>query len=390
MSNKKNISKLYKKLIQVQDPIYPLAQKISRGRPIIGAVLVGIIQLCLWWLVGSIIHTNFPNPEIVHLTDSDEFSFGFFLWGVFIPILWWYYLSWPSILKKVIKTLGDNDVISKDKLERAINSRQKNTFTIPACLITIFILILYFSDSITVEISSGRISFWFISWWSKLILGIFVGVSAYILIVFLFKVLQTILIFRKFFMKNGVKKVYVLHVDECGGFLVIGNLATRLSTLAVIVGMWAVWYSILPWLVGGKMNFSSTVLMLYGAYAILAPLLLLSLILPAHYAMQRYKKDRMHTYTQKIQNKFELVNTNFECEGLEITSPGKTRHYINECQKQYDFYMLLANTPEWPIKMLNLKRFTRFALLPGVGGVISFIITAYDILDLYTKIINNL
>jgi hypothetical protein len=137
--------------------------------------------------------------------------------------------------------------------------------------------------------------------------------------------------------------------------------------------------------VGGNINLSSTVILLYAAYLVLAPLILLVLILAAHNAMKRYKETEMFSCSRKLQEKLYVIAKTNLMEIQENNNNVSAGKYLEECQNAYEFYKLLARTPEWPIKMLNLRRFTSFAVIPGLTGVISPLLMAYDVMDILAK-----
>jgi hypothetical protein len=228
---------IIQKLIRLPDPLFVLLHRKLKVKPGIGAISIGVIQVFVWWLVDAITKSKFLDSRIIHVTDLDEFSFGLFLWGIFVPILWWYYLSWPNLLEKTISSLCEYEVVDCKLVKDEMEKQQKYSFTFIAFWITLIVLALYFFNSMPTEIGEGKLSFWFVSWWGKTVLGIFIGVNAYIFVMFVLKALEMIFRLRNFFKRVGVKSVYVLHVDKCGGFGVIGSLAMRLSSLAVLVGV---------------------------------------------------------------------------------------------------------------------------------------------------------
>jgi hypothetical protein len=174
------------------------------------------------------------------------------------------------------------------------------------------------------------------------------------------------------------------HIDKCGGFAPIGNLAMRLASIAVAAGVWAAGYSLLPLAAFGKINFSFLVICLYFAYLFLVPFILISLTKPVSLAMKRYKQEVVMKVSRKLQD--ELIVLVIDEEGEEkIDVVLSTLKKMEEYQKLNTLYDRVSDMPETPIKGVNLKRFTGLASIPAVIGIISFFADFFQVLSWFQK-----
>lgn len=360
------------------DPVHLFFSRLFGGHALTGGIVVGLIHVGIWIGVSRIISSNLPaltrqTREIIFFNNPDELSFGLFLWGFFVPVVWYFYLASGKLWQGAVKSLIAEGVVRENFVQILDNFY----FTLLAVVISIAVGVLYVQNTIPGEIEAGRFSFWFVTSWSVAVITGMLMLNAYIFISF---VLNTILMaYRVFhyFGVNAILKVKVFCEDDCGGFGAFGRLAIKFSLLAVLVGVWAVWFTLLPVLSGGQPNFSASVILLYTAYIILVPTILLSITWPIHRAMQKYKLDFKREFALRM-------NHNFSCL-TELESPGM-EDFENYNQKSLEFYEQLAvyqtiNTmPEWPLATRTYRRFSRIASLPGIIGVASYI---FDVIDIF-------
>ena len=321
------------------------------------------------------------NITIVHYYDPAELYFALFLWGVFIPIVWWYYLSTPRMWNNAIESLRTEKVVDTNKLRKKIDPILKNSFWLPSLGITIFILFLYIFGSIPSEIERGRLSFWLLSRQGELLLLFFLFLHSFTLISFALKGLILILKIRNFFNHNEIKTIHVFHVDQCGGFGAIGILATQISSLAVMIGVYAIWYSALPVMSGGEFNFGISALVLYAAYAFFVPVFLVTLTSPVAQAMKRHKQKLLMKVSHRLQAELDNIVSNSSPRKNRPSKKNKKDAAQDEYTKLQNLYAQLSQVPESPIRLLNLKRFTGFAIFPALFGFVTLLLNVFELLS---------
>ena len=366
---RRRIVSIIGKLNQI-DPVSSISRKLFWDKPLLTSIGVGALQVSIWWILGNYTITHYPG-DIVGPKNLDELSFGLFLWGIFSPVLWWYYLSLPRLWKKAILALCKEEVVECELFQKTVVPKLNNIQFIPSILIAALVLYIYMANSVPTEIALGRLSFWFVTSFGNIAIALYVGCNAYIFVNFALRTLILIMTLRHYFYTNGIKVIHVYHVDKCGGFAPIGNLAMSVASLAVAAGVWATWYALLPVMAGGKMNLSATVILLYLAYAILAPLLLVSLTRPVSLAMKRYKQEVVMKVSRRLQDDLTSLVVN-EKGSEKVDAVLSVLQKMEEYQKLNTLYDLLSAMPESPIRTANLKRFTGFAAIPGIVFFLSF------------------
>jgi hypothetical protein len=359
-------------MTKTRDPIPALMTKIFKTHFLLAAITMGVLTVGLWIGVSNVIEHYYPGRADVFFYDPDEFTFGLFLWGFFIPVMWWYYLSSPSSWKRTVNALQEKGLVDRE----LIHIIPEKSFTVLSVLLAIMVGLLYRFNSIPTEIALGRMSFWFVTPWSMLLICLVVSVNAYVLINFL---LDTILLSYRmatFFNSRGICSLVIFHVDGCGGFGTIGSMAMRMSSLAVLAGLWAVWYSLLPKFFGAAPNLGLNVWLIYGVYIILAPLLLLTLTWPVHKAMRKYKIN----YKERVCNNLETTFHTLSNTAIEppCNDPKVITENLDQYKRLIQVLERVDSIPEWPILLSNFKKFTGFASLPGIIGFVSFV---FDVID---------
>jgi len=379
------------------DPMTLIARYLFWGSPVLAAIMVAVITLGCEVLIGEAyrgislsrdaICAMYPQPacpdiiNIIRYYDPAELYFAIFLWGIFIPLVWWYYLSTPKMWNNVIEALRREKVVDTNKLKKSLDPILKNSFWLPSLGITIFIIFLYIFGSIPSEIERGRLSFWLLTRQGEFILLIILFVHTFALISFALKGLILILKIRDFFNHNEIRTIHIFHVDQCGGFGSIGILATQISSLAVMVGVYAIWYSALPVMSGGEFNFGISALVLYAAYAIFVPVFLVTLTGPAARAMKRYKQKLLIKVSHQLQAELESIISVSARKKKGVPANHKKDAGQDEYTKLKNLYQQLLQIPESPIRLLNLKRFTGFAIFPALFGSVSFILSVFDLVS---------
>jgi hypothetical protein len=386
------------------DPLGAFSKRLFWGSPLLTALMVGLLLVAGWWMMGEYSKDLHPTSEaicsaypqivcpknltIVYQTDPAELAFALFLWGIFVPVTWWYCLSMPNMWNKLLTSLARENVIDSRGLKQVLTPALESSFWMPSFLISVFVMALYFWGSLPSEIELGRASFWALTLQGRVMVTAYVGINTFVVISFVLRTLILIAVTGHFFAKHGIKEIHVFHVDRCGGFGAIGALATQISSLAVFMGLWAVWYSALPALSGGNMNFGITVILLYSAYAILVPLLLIALTRPVSLAMKRHKQQLLMKVSVRLQEELDLLINRAGSDQMdEFFAQGKSG--ANRYQNLQQLYEQLSQIPESPIRLLNLKRFTGFAIFPAIFGSISFMLNVFDLFSKINGCVNN-
>ncbi len=164
---------------KTSDPIYVFFNHVSRSKPLTVSIVISLFQICLWVGISTIVLYRYPGIADVYFFDLNEFSFGFFLWGVFTPILWWYYLSLPKMWKDTTISLQQTGLVDRG-IRRIIPER---SFTILSLLLSLFAGTVYRFSTIPAEIALGRVSFWFVTDWTIIIVTCLVTINSYVFLI---------------------------------------------------------------------------------------------------------------------------------------------------------------------------------------------------------------
>jgi hypothetical protein len=378
------IKAMIQKLDQI-DPVSGICKRLFLNHPLLAAISVSVILVSVWWILGSytVAHVSLTK-NITGPKDFDEMSFAVFLWGIFVPAIWWYYLSLPKMWYKMVDALCALGLVDRDLFEKAILPKLGKSFFLPSFLLAALVVFLYKLNSVPTEIAHGRISFWFVTPFGNLLICLYVGLNAYVLIGFALKALTLIMASRQYFYTKGIKSIYLFHPDQCGGFASVGNLAMFIASLAVFAGLWATWYLLLPLLAGGQINHSLSVILIYLAYMILVPLLLISLTRPVSQAMRRYKHKEVMRVSKKLQHHLSTIVENENKQSspdVFITS----KKYMEDYENFIRLYENLNAMPESPIRKINLQRFSSIAAVPAILGVLSIAADVFTLLAWFRK-----
>lgn len=365
------------------DPVQWLLPRFLLNHPKTAALILSILQLGFWWFYGNYVVNHYPG-NITGPRDIDELSFGFFLWGVFIPYIFWHYLSLKETWLNLYKSLCSEGVIECKSFSKALGEKISSSYFLPSLLICLGVMLFYYFYGIPAEINTGRVSFWFVTTFGEIMLILYTAFAAYIFINFILRSLILILRLKNYFDHVGIKTIHVYHIDRCGGFAPIGNLAMRLASIAVAAGVWAAGYSLLPLAAYGTINFSFLVICLYFAYLFLVPFILISLTMPVSQAMKRYKQEVVMKVSRKLQDELTILVID-DAGGEKIDVVLSTLKKMEEYQKLNALYDRVSEMPESPIKAINLKRFTGFASIPAVIGIISFFADFFQVLSWFEK-----
>ena len=135
------------------DPLGTFCQGLFWGIPSLAAVAIGVVLVAVWWGMGQysknidpvptleMICAAYPQIEcpenitIVHYTDYAEYSFALFLWGVFVPVIWWFYLSIHTMWDKLLQSLAREELVDTRKLRVTLQPALDGSFWLPSLLI---------------------------------------------------------------------------------------------------------------------------------------------------------------------------------------------------------------------------------------------------------------
>ncbi len=343
------------------------------------AGVAAFIHLSLWIGISKAVEESYPLlTNIRYFYHPDELSFGLFLWGVFIPVLWAYYISSDQQWKEMVSTLVEEKVVDQDFMSILV----KPAYPLLALTLAIGIGLFYRYVSIPGEIAHNRFSFWFVNPWMMFVITFLVAFNANIFISFVLRTINLSYRMRSYFDKYGAQKVHIFSADECGGFGVVGNLAMRFSFLAVLVGVWATWYYLLPKLTHAQEAPISglTVILIYTAYAILVPLLLYLITHPVHGAMLEYKRRYKADVAARLEQLFANID---HLDLLRASCEGDAARYLDDYGRMKMVFERIDAMPVWPISLKSFKKFSGLASLPGIIGFITWVV------DMFYKLSNS-
>jgi hypothetical protein len=120
------------------------------------------------------------------------------------------------------------------------------------------------------------------------------------------------------------------------------------------------------------------------AYAILVPLLLVSLTRPVNLAMKCYKQEIVMKVSRVLQDQLKSLVVN-EKGSEKIDAVLNVLQKMEEHQKLHALYDHLSAMPESPIRSVNLKRFTGLAAIPGIVGFLSFFADVFTWMSFFRK-----
>lgn len=380
------------------DPL--LKFMVSKFRtPLRAAIWVGIINAIVYFGAGLFINHTYLQKTFMPIFHPAELSLGVFIWFIFLPVLWAYYMWQPRATFKVIQSLRSNSVIPcannipqpKAAISETADSNvshndlgsmmtlvlSKSRWSAIAFLITLAVMASYVISLVPTEFASmqGIPTFWFVDRRTHSLLFALVFLNGYIFSSFLIRTIVTVWEFHTFFRVNKfVITVHPFHPDQCGGLASLGSFSVRIGLLAVVVGAWAVFFTFRPMLCGGYPVLDFSTISLFVLYIILAPTFLLAPVWSAHKAMEHFRDSKLSEISIELE---ELVISSLaRLSAARLSKDAKVLQTDLEKMKYLqDMYQFIRKTtPTWPISVPTFKKFSITASLPLVLGVLSFII----------------
>ena len=286
--------------LQRGDPLFGLLYRLWAGRQwafLLGVVVIyngiGVVVNLITYLVRV--------KGVVYITSPKEWPLALFIGGVLVPFIFWLYFTLLPESLKDLSTLAKEGRISPTLIQQIELIVSRRFWLHLSIAILVLVITLYHAVFIPAETASAPlISYWYATWWAKVTVSVLVLTVFYVGAQVILKTLAMGWVMRSFFRKENLEKVEIFHPDGCGGLGRIGKIAVRVSYLALLIGIWTVWLTVLPWIRGGHPNFSVAVLLLYGVYISLAPVILFSILWPIHKAMRRYKEHLLYEIGNRI------------------------------------------------------------------------------------------
>jgi hypothetical protein len=375
--------------IENSDILFRLVIKHFRTRPCRQFLLIAVFHIVIWLSVGLISETVYPENKIIWVSSISEMTFGGFLFGIFIPTIWAYYAWLPRGVLRLAGELCSKRIIpfhgvseEKDHDERdlldILESAMTFRFLPTIAVIGIGIALLVFfkvSSPFESTSSEGIVSFWFVDWWTKVIIACLFLVNAYVILLFALKAASVAISIGRYFKAREILHLYLLHPDKSGGMGSIGKLAFNISYFAVLIGFWATWLILLPLLRSGDPDFY-TAITLYPAYIAFAIIIMVSTIYPAHQAMKKYKLSKLEWLGYEIERRISSRSLNL------YANLDKRDELDEEIKHLKEFYELTSAIREWPVSIPALTRFSGISIIPALSGILSFFL---DIAKIFPK-----
>jgi len=357
--------------LRLRDPLYAASLRLLRT-PKRAAMAAGVAQMGLWAAVGLYFQHTCPPGSFVGITDSAELAWAPFVFAIVAPVLWGYYLWMPSATTSALQSLLDNGVVAcvdlRDVVPGATHEKpsKRRRFRsvgrwIPAAAVALMscvVVSVWLSDFVAYDVNSGRVSFWFKADWSTCIIGGIVWIDSYVGLQIVARAVALAIKLRTVFGRAGVRRVIAAHPDGSGGLGALGSVAVRISYLAVLVGVWAVWFTLLPLVYGARMNWGLGTVGLYCLYLVAVPGTLLALLMPAHRSMSRYRAARLAALAGEMEY---LVSRTIDSR----VPLGRRLLDVRAA------YASVEATPTWPLKWSSHRGFRLAALVPALTGIVT-------------------
>ena len=378
-----------------KDPLLRLMTDKLRT-PLRAAVWAILTNGIVYFGAGLWVNHAYKGAQFTGIFDPGELYWGIFVWFVSTPS-WWAYFVWqPIAISRTIDSLQKNAVIFNagevQKLESTALEPATENGDLSSCLLSalsgpywpimaliatsvvVFLYEIFLVPRAPLTLQ-GKPTFWFVDPRTHSLLLLLIGLNVYSLISFALRTLITIIEFRAFFgNRNSITAIHPLHPDGCGGFSALGVFATQLSFLVVIMGFWAVGFTLFSMLGGAPPQWNLVIAMMYAAYIIAVPIGLITPVWSAHKAMQRFRDSKLSTISHELE---KLVTSSMGRLGTMRRAPSIKTLQANVDKMEYFrqmYQFVLDTTPVWPISFPTLKKFGVTAALPVVPGILSFII----------------
>lgn len=175
--------------------------------------------------------------------------------------------------------------------------------------------------------------------------------------------------------KNFYVVVRPLYPDKVGGLQPLSQFSIRLGYLIFFIGLelglnqYFTGYKTSGVL--GQIAWTFDILLVWGVYIVLAPLVFFAPISAAHDAMLNAKNNEILLISSHFEKEYQLLRNNL---GKSVVNLRKHSHKIEELQK---LYVVADNFPVWPFQVQKFAQFFATILSPLILTIISSVITSW-------------
>ncbi|MCL4531365.1 MAG: hypothetical protein M1282_18425, partial [Chloroflexi bacterium] len=246
---------------------------------------------------GFVVSTIYSQlgTRFLHIFDKRETPIVFFVFFVFVPLVWLFYVWQPRGFSKVLSELDRSGVIGKpnnafplQEIFKPSMSFNKAYYLLISIAAVIMGLLIWLSN-----ISSPKDPFYFGEpdiWYkvNSLYFWIFFvplgSVNVYIVSWIVCRQIAATTTYTRIFQAFEIKPK-LFHPDMCNGLASLGDYAIYSALLAVLAGFWLFFFTSYPLLLGQPMNLQTDTILVFIIYVIAVPSLLLPPVWGAHVAM---------------------------------------------------------------------------------------------------------
>ncbi|HLO16685.1 MAG TPA: hypothetical protein VK206_17760 [Anaerolineales bacterium] len=160
------------------------------------------------------------------------------------------------------------------------------------------------------------------------------------------------------------------HNDKAGGLSSIGQFASNLGYILLIVGIFIFLFS-LPLFTdynpASKIsNLAIGSSLMIFAYLLFSPFLFLFPLYSIHKAMEKYKQERLDETSKELNNLFQ------ELRKIYSDDSDKVKLVLERINQLEDITEKIERFPVWPFNITNLRKFVGLASAPLITGILSW------------------
>ena len=350
--------------------LYGLFTRNGKYPPHILMFISAFAHLLVWiftfyYLHGWDLHTY---PLTIFFYDF----VNIYKWGIFVPMIWYYFIWVPDSIIPVIEKLYKQGILKNRNNKQKLSQKISNIFldkriTVLSLIISI-IFCIYQSFAKT---SSGIIIPWFDTQGAMILSQIIMGINLFIICEFVLSMVCISCVIRNYFKNNSIEHVYLYHPSGAGGLGDLGRIILKWLLFAVIAFLFIFSFTVFPNIYDPRNWPPPTIPIMYIVYFILAPLIFITTILPIHKKMKEFKdKELLKISNELLKFHISLVN-NLQ----EYYTYNNKYEEINNLKK---LYQLTKEMPEWPFSA------------PAIGSISVLYYIApvlVNVLDLSNKIL---
>ena len=372
-------------LIQ-SDKIYSFLERYSVARVWFFAFLGYII---LYVLVGLIVDHIYAGQRYMSIQNPAELLNGMNVWAIFLPMIWGLYRWMPGKTYKTITILENNCLIitekpdyqSFEKLSQTIKKAYNNGFIDRLAFLGMVVttgIFMIFCVPLQ-EKALGIKDFWYYTPVTTIIFTLIFAFSCYIIFLLVFRQIYVLWLIDNFFKQPGcIEKIYPHHPDKCGGFSDIGLLSTGMGLYVILVLVWALIYAYYYPIIAGGKPLWTTLIIVYIAYFLIVPILIIIPLWSPHQAMLRFKQTKLKDIsTELLKLTSESINTIHLEDSTELCSD------MDRIKKLEELYVFLdAQTPVWPVYFKSLRLFSIATSIPFVLSMVANVAELVNLINI--------